>query len=258
MKDAKAALERTEFNPELPERIKDSLLIEMLTKPTRYDLKDGLVTSIWKLLVGLPFFPSFCCPSCCRPKQDEPWFEREKEEKGWCSWRVNWQNNDMLKVMVLSPIKMAKDLENLDYLTNMISELKEPALEGTWRDGLETWMSVRDLTSVMRTEMCQIVLQCIFSDPEVIDGLAFVERFMDVAGPPPPGVLTKMKQTLGAHMKSRAYMYIQELKTEVAHINRIRELQNRLVNLTGTLIMSALIGLANFTSRYIYHQYYDT
>ena len=65
-------------------------------------------------------------------------------------------------------------------------------------------------------------------------------------------------QTLGEHMKSRAYMYISELKAEVAHINRTLELQNRLVNLMGTLIMSLLIGLANFISRYIYDKYYDT
>ena len=53
-------------------------------------------------------------------------------------------------------------------------------------------------------------------------------------------------------------MYIQELKTEMAHINRILELQNRLVNLVGTLIMSALVGLASFVSTYIYEKYYAT
>ena len=57
-------------------------------------------------------------------------------------------------------------------------------------------------------------------------------------------------------MKSRAYDYIQELKTEVAHINRILELQNRLVNLVGSIIMSAFIALGTFISTYVYEKYY--
>ena len=213
--EAREALGKTGFNPELAERIMDSLFTEMVTKPTRYDLKDGLMASMWKLLA--PFLPSFCCrsfccPSFCQLKQDEPWLEwkkrgevqdgkrRLRREQGcwpWrmsCPFRVNWLNNDMLKVMVLPPIEMAKDLENLDYLIKMITELKEPALPDTWLDIFETWMSVRDLTSVMRTEMCQIVLQCIFSDPDVMNGLAFVERFEGIEGKPPSGLLKKMKQ----------------------------------------------------------------
>ena len=63
-------------------------------------------------------------------------------------------------------------------------------------------------------------------------------------------------QTLGNHMKSRAYDYIQELQTEVVHINRILELQNRLVNLAGSIIMSAFIALGTFISTYIYEKYY--
>ena len=59
-------------------------------------------------------------------------------------------------------------------------------------------------------------------------------------------------------MKSRAYEYTQQLETEVANINRILELQNRLVNLVGSIIMSALIGLAGFISTYIYDKYYAT
>ena len=178
---------------------------------------------------------------------------------------------------------MAKDIQDLEYLIRMVTELQDPPLSETWLDNFGTWKSVRDLTSVMHPEMCQIILQCIFSDPKVIEGIAFAEPFEGIEGKPPSGMLTKLKQvskspasthartyihtlmgvhthmqTLGNHMKSRAYDYIQELKTEVAHINRILELQNRLVNLVGSLIMSAFIALGTFISTYIYDKYYAT
>ena len=197
-----------------------------------------------------------------------------------CPFTVKWLHNDMLKVLALPPVEMAKDIQDLEYLIRMVTELQDPPLSETWLDNFGTWKSVRDLTSVMHPEMCQIILQCIFSDPQVIEGIAFVEPFEGIEGKPAFGVLTKLKQvskspasthartyihtlmgcthmqTLGNHMKSRAYDYIQELQTEVVHINRILELQNRLVNLAGSIIMSAFIALGTFLSTYIYEKYY--
>ena len=128
-----------------------------------------------------------------------------------CPFTVHWLRNDMLKVIGMPPVEMAKDLQDLEYLTLMITELKDPASSEAWLDYFGTWKSVRDLTSVMHPEMCQIILQCIFSDPQVIKGIEFVEPFEVIEGKPPSGLLTKMKQVSKSPASTHARTYIHTL-----------------------------------------------
>eukprot|EP00622_Pseudochattonella_farcimen_P004699 FR740141.1.p3 GENE.FR740141.1~~FR740141.1.p3 ORF type:complete len:116 (+),score=16.14 FR740141.1:241-588(+) len=112
------------------------------------------------------------------------------------------------------------------------------------------------MCSIVKAEMSQIILRCIFSDGQVLEALAVAKVFEGIEGKPPSGLLLMLKKKLGSHMKSRSFFYKKEINAEIAHIQRIQALQARAVTLTGTLIMSVFIGLANFTSTYTYDQYY--
>ena len=102
------------------------------------------------------------------------------------------------------------------------------------QDILDTWMSVLDLTTVMRGELAQRVLQCLFSDEKVVKALAVAQHLRDIqGGKAPEGLLVFLKGTLGAHMKSHVYMYQQEINSELAHIARIQQLKSRGVALIG-------------------------
>ena len=108
----------------------------------------------------------------------------------------------------------------------------------------------------MSGEMAQMVLICIFSDEKVLKSLELGRMFQNVkGGKAPEGLLTTFKKTLGKHMKENFYVYQKEIKEEIAHIQRILDLKARMIALMGSLILSALIGVANFASQYLYGFY---
>ena len=55
------------------------------------------------------------------------------------------------KVVTLDAIQMIQDLQQLNYLLERLAKLDEPILETTWLDIIETWLAVRELTSLMRS-----------------------------------------------------------------------------------------------------------
>ena len=50
----------------------------------------------------------------------------------------------------------------------------------------------------------------------------------------------------------RSYTYRRKLDTELARIQRLKELQARMVALVGTALLSLLIGVMNYLARVIY------
>ena len=108
----------------------------------------------------------------------------------------------------------------------------------------------------MGGEMAQMVLVCIFSDVRVLKALELAQLMEPIrGGKAPEGLLTILKRCLGHHMKENAYLYQREIKQEIANIERIQALKTRAIGLAGSLILSALIGLANFVSSYFYEHY---
>ena len=76
------------------------------------------------------------------------------------------------------------------------------------------------------------------------------------APPPAQELLLQLKQGPGKHIKSHAYAYRRKIDAELARLARIQTLQQRMVGVVGTLIISTSIGLANYISRAVYDQYH--
>lgn len=62
---------------------------------------------------------------------------------------------------------------------------------------------------------------------------------------------------MGGHIKKFYQLYMEVLDAEIAAIERIQGLKAQLVGLIGSIIISILIGLSNFASRYAYENYLD-
>ena len=61
----------------------------------------------------------------------------------------------------------------------------------------------------------------------------------------PNELMLQLKQGPAKHIKNNAYAYRGKIDSELTRIGRIRDLQQRLVALTGTGIIAALVGTSN-------------
>jgi hypothetical protein len=149
--------------------------------------------------------------------------------------------------------KLTADLKDLQYLSKLLDKIDQPFTKETWLDVSETWMSLAELIPKCHAERCQNVLTCIFADDKVRVGLGIAEQFHDITGEPPHGVLLKLKEGPGSHIKKRAYEYEKALDKEMARIERIKELRTQMVNLMGTGIASGFIAIGTFIGRAVYN-----
>ena len=96
----------------------------------------------------------------------------------------------------------------------------------------------------MHSERCQIILECIFSDAKVNRGLGAAIQFQGIVGKPPNGLLLLLKQGPGAHMKENAYDYKKQIAAEIAHIERIKNLQTQATAyaVSGIIVLGSTVG----------------
>ena len=66
----------------------------------------------------------------------------------------------------------------------------------------ESWMALADLLPVIRSERGVGVLECIFSDPAVLQALGWGKLFINANGAPPDDLLKMLKQGPGKHIKT--------------------------------------------------------
>ena len=122
----------------------------------------------------------------------------------------------------------------------------------TYTDVIDAWNSLRKLTATMRGSMAQKVLVCIFSDNKVLRSLALAAKLSDIKKPAPEGLLKTFKKFLSAHMKQNSYLYQKEIKEEITHISRIKDLKAQLVAVCVSGLVAIFIGISNFASNYLY------
>ena len=93
------------------------------------------------------------------------------------------------------------------------------------------------------------MLDAIVCDEGVLSGLnaAYVLRNAVYKDKPPTELLHQLKQGPGRHIKTHSYAYRDKVQREIARLKRIRLLQERIVGLAGTLILSASVGVANLS-----------
>ena len=193
------------------------------------------------------------------------------------------------KVLSMKPMHLAKELKEIEYLLDRLAKAEEPftAVSATfsqppllccvciisistspnppyacalvifqvsWQDTTTSWFAMRDLIAKLNSQRAQAVLDCIFAGDKVCPALGAAQQLMDIANADsaPVGLIVLLKQGPGAHIKSHYYEYVTALNNEIAHIQRIQNLQQRAVGLIGAGIISVSVGVANFLSTMFY------
>ena len=158
--------------------------------------------------------------------------------------------------MGLNQVDLEAHVGELQSLAKSLGKVDEPFVATSWVDTSETWLALYELLRVFKSDVCCMVLRCIFSDPDVRRALGAARQFSGIEGEPPSSLLKHLKSGLSKHIKKRFYVYNREIESEMANIRRIQELQARAIALLGTGIVSAMIGTANFVSNIMYDEFY--
>ena len=126
----------------------------------------------------------------------------------------------------------------------MLDKADDPFVEASWLDVAESWKAMAKLIPEMHSERCQGVLQCIFSDAGVRKGLGVAQQLKGIDGSPPAGLLKLLKQGLGKHMKENAYDYKKQIAAEIAHIERLKNLQTQATAyaVSGIIVLGSTVG----------------
>ena len=100
------------------------------------------------------------------------------------------------------------------------------------------------------------VFDAIATDESVLTGLAAAHLLKDAvnmkSGQVPNELLLQLKQGPAKHIKNHAFAYRRKVNAELTKIGRIRDLQQRAVALTGTVIIAASVSAGNVLGRLYY------
>ena len=152
------------------------------------------------------------------------------------------------KALTIDPTQMSKDLKNIEYLLIALEKAQEPFTKTTWSDTVDSWLGMRKLIKKLEAERAQHVLDCIFSDKEVSDALGGAVQFKKIANldAPPDGLIIKLKDGPGKHIKDHYYDYVKALNAEMAHIERLQSLQKQATGLIGIGVLATATAAGNF------------
>ena len=167
---------------------------------------------------------------------------------------------NMRKALTIDPTQMAKELTDIEYLLSALEKAQEPFTKTTWSDTVDSWLGMRNLIKKLDSERAQHVLDCIFSDKQVLEALGGAVMFKNIADPDavPGGVLVRLKAGPGKHIKERYYDYVKALKTEMAHIERLQSLQKQATGLIAIGLLALSTGVGNFVVRVLSNKlFYD-
>ena len=136
------------------------------------------------------------------------------------------------------------------YVLERLLHLEESDFTGhQWLDRADAWMALLKLRSRLHADVALHCLEAIAADAEVLKGLgmanALREAVCDENGKPPDYLTYLLKDGPGKHLKEYTYTYRKRLNIEIARINRVQVLQERVVGFWGAVILSAMIALFN-------------
>eukprot|EP00927_Polykrikos_kofoidii_P046829 TRINITY_DN40957_c0_g1_i1.p1 TRINITY_DN40957_c0_g1~~TRINITY_DN40957_c0_g1_i1.p1 ORF type:complete len:684 (-),score=113.74 TRINITY_DN40957_c0_g1_i1:85-1977(-) len=161
-------------------------------------------------------------------------------------------------IFAFPPQQLVEHLKELQFVRNRMEKLDDPILDGTWQDITESWVSLMQFLLTVRGERARQVLEVIFTDMDLIQGLQYCRLFL-VLNPKnaPQDLVSETKQLVGGHIKRFYELYVRALDAEIANIERIQALKAQLVAFIGSIILSVFVGLSNFASRCAYEHYYS-
>lgn len=149
--------------------------------------------------------------------------------------------------------QLTRDESELSYFLSELQKIRDlQTSEQSWRDVAESWGALLKLRSQIEVERAQAVLECIVSDRQLLDALGAATQLSGSVGAVPRDLLTILNQGPGAHIRTNGYRYHRALDRELQRVRRVKEIQWRLVTLSGSAVIAAMVGTSNFFSRIYY------
>ena len=122
----------------------------------------------------------------------------------------------------------------------------------SWRDLSESWQAILALNKSVDVERGRAVLQCIASDEKLLKALGMTETLYKIKGDAPTDLVVQLNDSVGTHIGSHAYKYDKLISLELVRIQRVKDMQWKVLTLTGSAFVAAMIGAANLLSRLYY------
>ena len=152
-----------------------------------------------------------------------------------------------------SRAKLTKHENELQYLKEELKKLKDlTTTDQTWRDLSESWQAMLALSKNLDVERGRVVLQCIASDEKLLHALGMAETLYKLEGDVPTDLVMELNDGAGAHIRSHAYKYDKLISQELVRIQRVKDVQWKVLTLTSTVFVATMIGAANLLSRLYY------
>ena len=149
--------------------------------------------------------------------------------------------------------ELIRHANELRYLDDELAKLKGiPITKDTWHDAGKSWGAVLTLITKLDVEVGQTVLECICADDRVLIAIGVAEQLNKCKGSAPPGVTMLFNDGPSEHIRYNGYRYHRLLMRELARVERVMEVQSRMVGLIGTFLLASLVGGFNVVGQ-LYH-----
>ena len=152
-----------------------------------------------------------------------------------------------------SRARLTKHENELEYLKEKLKKLEETTTsDQTWRDVSKTWQAILALNKSLEVERGRAVLQCIASDEKLLTALGMAETLYKIKGEVPTDLFMQLNDGPGAHIRTHAYKYNKQISQELVRIQRVKDMQWKVLTLTSSAFVATMIGMANLLSRLYY------
>ena len=161
---------------------------------------------------------------------------------------------DMVRLAwTCSRAKLTKHENELQYLKEKLKKLEDMTTsDQSWRDVSAAWQAILALNKSVDVERGRAVLQCIASDEKLLLALVMAETLYKIKGDVPTDLVMELNDGAGAHICSHAYKYDKLISQELVRIQRVKDVQWKVLTLTSTVFVATMIGAANLLSRLYY------
>ena len=145
-----------------------------------------------------------------------------------------------------SRAKLTKHENELQYLKVKLQDIeKMTTTDQTWRNVSELWQATLALLKRVEVERGCAVLQCIASDEKLLKALGMAETLYKIKGDVPTDLVMELNDSVGAHICSHAYKYDKLISQELVRIQRVKDVQWKVLTLTSSVFVATMIGAAN-------------
>ena len=161
---------------------------------------------------------------------------------------------DMVRLAwTCSRAKLTKHENELQYLKVKLQDIeKMTTTDQTWRNVSESWQATLALLKRVEVERGCAVLQCIASDEKLLKALGMAETLYKIKGDVPTDLVVQLNDSVGAHIGPHAYKYDKLISQELVRIQRVKDMQWKVLTLTSSVFVATMIGAANLLSRLYY------